>query len=75
MKSPVVSSGKQPPMVLGEVGLDQFVAEAAPEIVPSFMEGGGKCCPRWPAVWSAFSAPPPPPGKPVESQPQIKLSL
>lgn len=26
-------------MVLGEVGLEQFVAEAAPEIVPSFMEG------------------------------------
>lgn len=28
-------------MLLGAVGLEQFVTEAAPQIVPSFMEGVG----------------------------------
>lgn len=65
-----VNGDEQPSMFLGAVGLGRFVAETAPQIVPSFMEGVGSGVHN---VWSAFSAPPP--GKPVESQPEIQLSF
>lgn len=55
-------------MLLGSVGLGEFVAETAPQIVPSFMEGVGSGVHN---VWSAFAAPPP--GKPAENQPEIQL--
>lgn len=41
---------------------------------PQFYGGDGKCCPWWPIVWSASAAPLSPPGRPIVSQPQARLS-
>ena len=50
------------------VGLDQFVAEAAPRDVHTFMEGmGGVVCDGQ-QFWLASSAPPLPPGWPTENR-------